>query len=426
MPPLPEMTTRLWQESFDAPYFALGTNRTETVNTSYGLLVSSWSGYALERAGKVTPFVVAGMDGAGKVQVASEGAIRFWLTPYWGSAAAGGNGPGVNVRLLELVAVGEKEAVVAWSLQVSPKGNEIYLFGQSETGAVQLLSTEITWTANTPHGLALNYSPTGTVLFVDGELAASGTGTYPVPPGVAGLVVGSAVDGTDAAGGYVDKVATFAKPFTLAAVRFHYNGNADEAAMGPVSAEEWAAELAMREEWAKQKTQLEESSGGGMQMMMMAGGTSECYTNAPLHITNIFSAFNTNTGWTVQFDIQGSWDGTDAALYDIFCATNIIGSHITNSQWFWLERGPTCATYQYVQQPEARTFYILGTPKDSDGDGLTDAWETLVTKSRQEEEDTDGDGWTDFEEIQNGTDPNVPDAPFKVRITRPSPTAMIP
>jgi hypothetical protein len=123
----------------------------------------------------------------------------------------------------------------------------------------------------------------------------------------------------------------------------------------------------------------------------------------PVHLTNIVCAFDTNLGWTVTFDIQG---GTNGLLYDVFTTTNLSGNSITNSPWTWLERGPTCSTYQYTNQPGTYAFFVLGTPQDSDGDGLTDAFERFVTKTDPNNPDTDGDGLADGWEWQNGMNPN--------------------
>ena len=71
-------------------------------------------------------------------------------------------------------------------------------------------------------------------------------------------------------------------------------------------------------------------------------------------------------------------------------------------------------------------FFILGTPLDSDEDGLPDAYEILVSHTDPHNPDSDGDGWMDGEEILNGTDPNVVDQPFKVMITRPRNNSNLP
>jgi hypothetical protein len=52
-----------------------------------------------------------------------------------------------------------------------------------------------------------------------------------------------------------------------------------------------------------------------------------------------------------------------------------------------------------------QSFYILGTMLDSDGDGLTDAYEKLSSKTAPNTPDTDGDGLSDGWEIANGTNP---------------------
>lgn len=58
-----------------------------------------------------------------------------------------------------------------------------------------------------------------------------------------------------------------------------------------------------------------------------------------------------------------------------------------------------------------RHFFRVGTKVDSDGDGLSDAFERLVSQTDPLASDTDGDGLSDGWEYENGLDPNLwPDA----------------
>jgi hypothetical protein len=61
--------------------------------------------------------------------------------------------------------------------------------------------------------------------------------------------------------------------------------------------------------------------------------------------------------------------------------------------------------------PNTACFLILGTPLDSDGDGLTDAYELLVSKTDPHNYSTDGTGMSDGWEIlyfgHIGVDPNA-------------------
>ncbi len=133
-------------------------------------------------------------------------------------------------------------------------------------------------------------------------------------------------------------------------------------------------------------------------LLVGAGGTSECFTNSPLYITNTATAFASNQGWTVQFDVQGT-----NGPADIFTTTNLFDRNSTNSHWTWLERGPSCSTYQYTNQPASQSYYILGTMRDSDYDGLPDAYEKLVSHTDPfgwTNLDADGDGMRDGWELQ--------------------------
>src|SRR5207244_388440 len=103
-------------------------------------LVESWSGYALDRSttgGAITPFIIPGVDSSGHTNLVSDGigALRLWLTPYW-STTNGSVGPGAYARVAELLAVGD-EALVNWSLQISPSGDALRLIAQSQSGPAQ-------------------------------------------------------------------------------------------------------------------------------------------------------------------------------------------------------------------------------------------------------------------------------------------------
>jgi hypothetical protein len=102
-PPFPEFSPVLLHESFDALY-SRGVTNAQWVIPGYGTLVESWSGYALERVGLVTPCVVPGLDSSGRLNLAPEGALRLWVRPYW-SSSPGGSGPGAEACVVEMRAV---------------------------------------------------------------------------------------------------------------------------------------------------------------------------------------------------------------------------------------------------------------------------------------------------------------------------------
>jgi hypothetical protein len=387
LPPWPEAP--LVRADFDGE---LGTGADPVADFKSSLLdyAESWSGWALRRDGlALSAWVLSGLASGGRLQLNGEhGGVRFWFSPAWSSAAAGGKGPGGLARLAELVSADGRTGGVLWSLYVSADGAVTCLTAQSGSTAIDVLKLEIPWTAGRWYCLALNYGPKGAELWVDGKLLATGAALPSFAPATAGLVIGSDVLGGNLAGGLFDEVTTFAEPLGEAELRYYLAGMRGLVALGPVS----ALEAAARAE-AKAKLLAErEAAGGGQQMRMMVGGTTECFTNVPVYFTNVFATYDANQGWTVMFDVQG---GESGQLYDIFTATNLVGNNLTNAQWEWLERGPTCSTYQYTNQPDTNACYALGTPQDTDGDGLTDAFEQLVSKSLPTNADSDGDGMPD-------------------------------
>ncbi len=393
-PPFPELGgAALFHEGFDWVY---GMTNVEVTVPGYGRLRESWSGYALQRSGTVTPFIVPAVDAAGHTNVASHSqaaAVRFWLTPYWASQSAGGAGPGAGARLVELIAADGKGVAVAWSLQVTADGNALVLLDESDTKPVELLCVPIAW-ESTAHCIALNFGPGGTALFVDGQWMAQGKGTVAVPPTLAGLVFGSSWSGNASAEGDLEEIDVFGRWLTEQGMGFYFAAYHNQAALGPVSEAEWQAQ---REAIAKRKS---EQSGGRQMMTMDSGGPPDPGgggggggTNCPCNtLTNFTVGYLSSTNglalgiaqttnpW-IALTIQTATNAT----YDMFGTTNLAGLALPSlgrTNWTWLTRvrgGTTNFSWGLTNWCER--YFQLGTMQDSDNDGLTDAYEKLVSKT---------------------------------------------
>ncbi len=417
-PPWPEFGL-IHREGFDQPY-KFPTN--QTIDAS--IWTESWTGWSMNRQGTtVTPWMVP-MVVSNSFRVEPEhGAIRFWYRPDHAS----GTGSGTIATLLELTASNGKASEVWWSLVLSPKGDEVHLICQTESGPESCLSAAVNWEAGNWHMLTIGFTPTNSALFVDDQLSAVGAGLVTIPKEAApytSLIVGSTVAGLLPAQGQIEEFCIFSgrkkmqqimgNIFGLSVdweIGLYYASLSKTAALGPISDEEIAARAARA---AQRKAEREalgiaEELGGGMQMMLMSGPTATCVTNSPLYITNTVAWFDTNTLWTVQFDVQGTNVlGATGGPVDIFCSTNLGGTN-----WLYLERGPSCATYQYTNQFSDGAFYILGDGMiDPDGDGMSTAYERLVSHTDPlvwNFLDTDGDGLSDAWELANGYNPTKAD-----------------
>lgn len=397
MPPLPDSAPVLYHDRFDWAYTPGMTNEAVAV-PGYGLFVQSWSGMALERAGvAVAPYLLSGVDAKGKPFFSADtGAVRLWFTPYWTSASQpGGTGPGAQARLLELLAVSGQDQVTVWVLKISSEGNFIELVAQNGAAAVPLLKAEIAWQAKESHQITLNYGPKATALFLDGKLVAEGNGTLAIPQSAAVLALGSSLGGAETVGGAFDEFTTHTRPLTESEAAFAFSSASGQAALGPIPPAEdqfraGVALLRRAERDAALTFFAERQMESGA--MLMSGG---CVTNVPVHITNMVCAFNTNDGWVFAFDIVG---GTNGLSYDILNTPSLSGTNLTNSTWAWLSRGPTCSSYLFTNQPSPAALFVLGS-QDSDQDGLTDAYELLVSRTSPQEfslPDANGDGIPDW------------------------------
>ncbi len=355
VPPYPEQAP-LYQESFDEDYFT-GEINSELLIPGLGTLEESWSGYALQRTGDVIPFVVSAVASTGHTNVSCDTTMSFrsWLKPYWSSeSVANGASPGATATLLELDAVSGGQSALAWSLQISADGNTIGLFAETGSGLQEVLQAQIAWTEGQSHLLALADSPQGTTLYVDGSVAAQGSGLPSIPISAGQLVIGSTLAGANTAGADFDEFYSFNRLLTASDVGLYYQMTSGFAALGPISAEEQAG-------WGQRRGGAEMASIHSPGNVYDPDNATPCSPGGPFYITNVSATLQTNGTTAVSFDIFG---GTNGVFMDIF-RTGSLNNSLVSNQWTWIGQGLTCNSYDFTNQPAGQAFYVLEPPTET-------------------------------------------------------------
>jgi hypothetical protein len=249
LPPLPERQL-LFHAGFDAPNWGDFSDNQPLLLRGIET-VESWSGYAVQIAGKEPALLrFPLLDAKGQVRLTPDvGSLRLWFRPAWSSAPLGG-GPGAFGRLVELGAWTPDAALGWWALGVTPEGGSLVFAAQARGQTVEYLKAPIQWQAGEWHQVALTYSARGSALYVDGQLAALGAGVTHWPEAAAvlaaGFALGSDGDGLNLAQGQFDELATFAQPLTADEVAWNHRIHAANARLGPITPEEDAAWLLRR------------------------------------------------------------------------------------------------------------------------------------------------------------------------------------
>jgi hypothetical protein len=345
-------------------------------------------------------------DGTTNLSVDS-GSVTFWFAPSsWSSTNADGSGPGEWGRLFEVGSYTPDSSYGLWSIYVDDGGNNIFFSAQTNDLSSSLttyLSAPISWTTNYFHFVALTYSPTNTALYVDGVLATNGPGVtiYPGPDVLAnGLYIGSDSNGVYQAHGMFNTLATYNYPLSSNDVQTIFDWGYGSYMMSPWNYAMWSIVSAPSNPSTNYNTYNIITGTGNLQFV----GSVTAISSTNVWITNVVatvSGSGTNN-MSLKFTIQGGFDGYP---YDTFVNSILDFSSDTTKAWSWQGQGFHGNTYVINNLPNTDCFLILGTPQDSDFDGLTDAYERLVSKTDPHNADTDGDGISDSDEILNGSNP---------------------
>jgi hypothetical protein len=342
-------------------------------------------------------------DGTTNLTLAN-GSFVTWFAPNWAGTNSGGTGPGQWGRLVEAGSYTTNASYGWWSLYLDADGANVYFSSQTNSGfQTNYFSAPISWTTNYWHMLALTYSSTNTSLYIDGVLVTNGPGTVYLPgPDVLtnGFWLGSDSTGVSQARGMYDDISTYNYPLSSDDIGAMYLYDAFYFYMNPMN----RANLSSAAFTNSYTPTFDAISGPGY---LLSGTTNSigCVTDTNIWFTNVVAVTATNGTITLSFTIAG---GADGALYDVFANALLGPTNVMAYQWAWMGQGYHCVNYSIANLPPISAYLILGQPIDSDHDGLTDAYEALVSHTSPTNPDTDGDGISDADEVLFHTDPLNP------------------
>lgn len=347
--------------------------------------------------------VVEPSTGATNLILSAPGTISFWFAPDWSSS---GGGPG---QWAELIDVGEwttNSSYGYWGLSVDPAGSNLWFLAQDGTGSTYGLSAPISWTTNYFHYVALTYSSTNVSIYLDGQLATNDPGGLNVWPGTSavsgGVYFGSDTNGLIQAAGLFNTVETYSYQLSSNDVAALFDWNYGYYMMSPWNTAMFSIISAPSNPSTSPTPNVITGQGD---LLIWASNISPCIsaTTNQVWFTNVTATMAGDGTMGIIFTIEG---GLPNVPYDVF-ANSVLSFGTNGVPWAWMGQGYQCNTYMLTNLPSTTCFLILGTPQDWDGDGLTDAYESLVSKTDPHNARSNLDGVLDGWEILLGLNPTI-------------------
>jgi hypothetical protein len=300
------------------------------------------------------------------------GSVRLWVCPDWSSASVGGTGPGAIARLIE---VGNwlEGASGSWALSFSPDGDNLIFSGLAGGKALDYLQADLQWEAGTWHLVALTYGPQGSELFLDGEPIAQGGGvvswTDLAELAQQSFCVGSSHSGQNCAEAELEELATFNRSLSADEVADYCRKTLPIVEQGPITPEEEAQRL--------QAVLAARAAGGSLSSPAIRPAERDAALAAMGDCASELTIKRNSQG---QIEVKVV-NATPGKLFDLYRTFHLEGDAVAEGHWQKIGSGTDGQVFTFPNQPCSPVFYVLGCDQDSDQDGLTDAYETLVTKT---------------------------------------------
>ena len=347
-------------------------------------------------------------DGTSNLTV-NNGSVTFWVAPDWASTNLGGNGPNVYGRLIEVGQYTPGNTYGWWSIFVDEGGNNLYFAAQTNDlsdSITTYFTAPISWKTNYFHFVAVTYSPTNTALYLDGAFVTNGL-PMTVYPGADvltnGFEIGSDSNGVLQAHGYFNTVQTYNYPLAATDVQTLFNSQDIPYEINPLNMAMWQIVSAPSNPSDSPAENDAITGQGALQLVGSASSCSDGTNSNNIWITNVMASAAANGTMNVTFTIEG---GSNDVPYDVF-ANSVLSFGTNGVPWAWMGQGFQCNTYTITNLPPTSCFLILGTPFSTDGGGLTDAYQLLVSKTNPDVDDQDGAGIPDSWQVLLGLNPLV-------------------
>lgn len=334
----------------------------------------------------------------------NQGSVTLWYAGNWSSTNQGGTGPGNWAQLIEVGEWTTNSSYGYWGLSIDPPGQTLWFVSQDGSGNTYTLSASISMTTNYFHFIALTYSSTNVSLYWDGQLMTNDSGGLSIWPGTnaqaGGIYFGSDTNGQMEANGLFNMVATYNEPLDSNTVQQIFSSQLGYFRISPLNTP-YMAFLSADSSPSTNFVTPDVITGTGN--LVWDGNAVPVYgTNAyNIWITNVTAVAAGNGTENITFTIQG---GQPGYYYDVF-ANSVLSFGINGVPWAWMGQGTNSGVYTLnIASPVA--FLILGTPQDTDGDGLTDAYELLVSKTDPNNAESNLDGILDGWDVLLGLNPH--------------------